>query len=67
MHELVQQWNPKIAFLMETKVGVRKMERFRTRIGLPNGIIIPSNGRSGGIALLWKKDLDVELKRTILT
>ena len=47
---------------METKVGVRKMERFRTRIGLPNGIIIPSNGRSGGIALLWKKDLDVELK-----
>ena len=58
----MQQWNPKIAFLMETKVGIRKMERFRTRIGLPNGIIIPSNGRSGGIALLWKKDLDVELK-----
>ena len=62
MHGLVQQWNPKIAFLMETKVGISKMERFRTRIGLPNGIIIPSNGRSGGIALLWKKDLDVELK-----
>ena len=47
---------------MEMKVRIRKMERVRTRIGLPNGIIIPSNGRSRGIALLWEKDLDVELK-----
>ena len=47
---------------MEMNVCIRKMERVRTRIGLPNGIIIPSNGRSRGIALLWEKDLDVELK-----
>ena len=47
---------------METKVGVWKMKRFQSRIGLQNGIIIPSEGRNGGLALLWERELDVELK-----
>ena len=62
LHNLVQQYNPKIVFLMETKVGVRKMKRVQSRIGLQNGIIIPSEGRNGGLALLWERELDVELK-----
>ena len=62
LHNLVQQYNPKIVFLMETKVGVRKMKRVQSRIGIQNGIIIPSEGRSEGFALLWERELDVELK-----
>ena len=33
-----------------------------TKVGLLNGIIFPSQGRSGGIAMLWEIDLDLELK-----
>ena len=62
LHDLVQRYNPKIVFLMETKVGVWKMKRVQSRIGLQNGIIIPNGGRSGGLALLWERELDVELK-----
>ena len=62
LHNLVQRYNPKIVFLMETKVGVQKMIRVQSRIGLQNGIIIPSEGRSGRLALLWERELDVELK-----
>ena len=47
---------------METKVGAKKMVKVKERIGLPNGLIIPSEGKSGGVALLWVRDLDVEIK-----
>lgn len=47
---------------METKVGVTGTVKVKERIGLPNGLIIPTEGRSGGMALLWVRDLDVEIK-----
>ena len=62
LHNLVQQYNPNIVFLMETKVGAKRMVNVKERIGLPNGLIIPSEGKSGGMALLWVRDLDVEIK-----
>ena len=33
-----------------------------SQVGLLNGVIVPSQGRSGGIAMLWESDLNVELK-----
>ena len=32
------------------------------KIGLLNGVIVPSKGRSGGLAMLWERGLSVELK-----
>ena len=52
LHDLVRCWNPKIVFLMETKSKKNRMERIKNRIGFANGLIVPSVGRSGGIALL---------------
>ena len=37
---------------METKLGVKRIVNVKERIGLPNGLIIPSEGKSGGMALL---------------
>ena len=62
LRNLVQQWNPNIVFLMETKIGVNRMEKVKEIIGLANGLIVPSEGKSGGIALLWVRGLDVEIK-----
>ena len=52
LHDLVLCWNPKIVFLIETKSKKNHMERIKNRIGFSNGLIVPSVGRSGGIALL---------------
>ncbi|KAL4606913.1 hypothetical protein ACB092_09G138000 [Castanea dentata] len=60
--DLVRHWNPKIVFLMETKLRQSRMERIKNRIGLDNGLIVPSVGRSGGIALLWKREISLEVK-----
>ncbi|KAL4638715.1 hypothetical protein ACB092_03G166100 [Castanea dentata] len=62
LRNLAQQWNPNIVFLMETKTRVKIMERVKERIGLANGLIVPSEGKSGGIARLWVRGLDVEIK-----
>ena len=59
---MMQQYNPNLVFLIETKVGTRRMMKVKEKIGFPNGLIIPSEGRSGGMALLWIRDVDVEIK-----
>ena len=62
LRDLVQRWNPRIIFLMETKASVRRMTKVKERIGFPNGLVVPSEGKSGGIALLWIREVEVEIK-----
>ena len=31
-------------------------------VGFVNGLIIPSHGRSGGLAFLWKKEISVDVQ-----
>ena len=38
------------------------MEKENEKVGFAYGLIVPSLGRSGGIALLWKKDISVEVQ-----
>ncbi|XP_075660563.1 uncharacterized protein LOC142630448 [Castanea sativa] len=38
------------------------MERKKMNVGFANGLIIPSYGRSGGLALLWKKEIKVDVQ-----
>ena len=60
--DYVRRWNPKLVFLSETKLKVRRMEKVKFRLGFPNGLIVPSRGRSGGLALLWSVDTNLEIK-----
>ena len=62
LHDLVRQWAPKIVFLSETKLRTKRMERIRDRIGFANELFVPSHGRSGGLALMWTRETDVEIK-----
>ena len=38
------------------------MEIVKYRLGFSNGLIVPSMGRRGGLALLWSKDANLEVK-----
>jgi len=51
LHDIVQHWKPKIIFLMETKSKVKHMEKIKNRVGFANGLIVPGQGKSGGVAL----------------
>ena len=38
------------------------MEKVKYILGFLNGLIVPSRGRSGGLALLWSSDMNLEIK-----
>ena len=42
LHDLVQRWDPRIVFLLETKLKKKRMERVRDRLGFANGLLVPS-------------------------
>ena len=58
----MQQWDPDFVFLLETKLKKKSMEKKKMSIGFINGLIIPSHGRSEGLAFLWKKEIIVDVQ-----
>lgn len=62
LRNLVQQWNPEFVFLSETKLKKMSMEKKKVSISYTNGLVIPSHGRNGGLAFLWKKDITVDVQ-----
>lgn len=38
------------------------MEKIKFKLGFANGLIVPSASRNGGLALLWSRDVDLEIK-----
>ena len=49
--EEVKKQNP-VVFLVETKANTDRMKGFQQKLGLTQGIIVPSDGQSGGLAML---------------
>nr|POF10697.1 hypothetical protein CFP56_59499 [Quercus suber] len=47
--------DPLLFFLTETKTGKSKMKGIRNKVEYTQGITVPSDGRSGGLAMMWKE------------
>ena len=58
----MQRWKPRIVFLLETKLKKYQMEKEKFKTGLLNGLIVPSVGSSGGLAMLWSRDIRWKFK-----
>lgn len=59
--DLVRSKRPTIIFLMETFADTRRMESIRVQVGYKNMFVVNSAGHSGGLALLWKDDVALEV------
>ena len=59
---LVTAKDPKLVFLMETKFEKYILERVGRRIQFTNLFVVPRVNTSGGLALYWKSDLDVDVQ-----
>ncbi|XP_019175465.1 PREDICTED: uncharacterized protein LOC109170766 [Ipomoea nil] len=59
--DMVSRKQPDFVFLMETKVARDHAERLRVKIGYEGLFYVDSDGLSGGIALLWKKNCTARL------
>lgn len=57
----IQKEDPDILFLSETKLDGKRMENFKWRLGMGNMFARDCDGKSGGLALFWKKEVQIEL------
>ena len=57
---LVRTQVPTILFLMETKLIVREMEPIKLELGFSSLLAVSSEGRKGGLAMLWKPDVVID-------
>lgn len=55
LQDVVRQVRPTIVFLCETLCGKDMMERIRVKMGFQGLLVVEAQGRSGGLALLWKE------------
>ena len=62
LRDYVRRWTPYLVFLVETKVKHKHMEKIKFSLGFSNGLIVPNRGRSGGLALFWSTDVNLEIK-----
>jgi len=58
---MVKERRPNFVFLMETVCSKQYMDRIKLRSGFDNLFVVDPVGRSGGLALLWNKDENLEI------
>ena len=51
-----------MVFLSKMKTGTNWIKGIQSKLEYTQGIMVPSDGRSGGLALLWKEGIDVRFK-----
>ena len=61
LQKVVQQEEPILIFLIETKLNKEKVEKVRDQCNFKFSWVVPSVGRSGGLALFWKEGIEVEI------
>ncbi|KAH9769811.1 reverse transcriptase domain-containing protein [Citrus sinensis] len=60
--KILQIHRPKIMFLCETKMRTGQMQDKGKKLNFDNFFAVSSRGRSGGLALLWKSEIVVDIK-----
>ncbi|KAL0446010.1 UNVERIFIED_CONTAM: hypothetical protein Slati_1728900, partial [Sesamum latifolium] len=58
--EMIRTHNPSLVFLIETKSGKRRADSLKNRLNMYE-IHVDAIGRSGGLLLLWNKDVRASL------
>ena len=61
LKKIIKAQVPNLVFLMETKSDIGWMEYVRDQCEFKNGLFVPSDGASSGLALLWRKEVTVRI------
>ena len=59
---LVREKAPSVLFLMETKQSVEEMRKVQADLPYRGMLAVPSIHRRGGLALLWKDDVELHVQ-----
>ena len=58
---LQKEEDPNILFLSETKMDEKRIEGLRWKLGLTNLVVKDCKGKSGGLSIFWRKEINLQL------
>lgn len=58
---IVKEKKLDFVFLMKTKLSASRLNGLKYKMGLQGCFVVDSMGRSGGLTLLWKCEMNVEV------
>ena len=61
LHKLVRDQAPMVCFLMETRLDKEGFDYFCGNLPFPNRIVVKNPNSGGGIAMIWKNEVRIEL------
>ena len=59
LKEVINLHFPSVVFLAETKNHKTVIEKIQKQIKFDNCCVVNSNGKAGGLAMIWKEDIEV--------
>ncbi|TYG80510.1 hypothetical protein ES288_D02G221900v1 [Gossypium darwinii] len=62
LKQLLVANNPDLIFLSETKMSANEFQRVQNKCRWQNGLTVNSEGRSGGLALMWRDGMNVSIQ-----
>ena len=61
LHKIVREQAPTVCFLMETHLDKEGFEKLYGELPFPNKIIVKHPNSGGGLALIWKNEVQLQL------
>lgn len=65
LKRILREHKPEIIFLCKTKLKVQLMNRKTEALNFQNCLVVDSYGKRGGLALMWSKNITVDVKSYI--
>ena len=59
LREVVKHEDPKVVFLMETRLELKNIESLRVKLGTQSSMGVKRIGTGGGLALLWRDEVHI--------
>jgi exonuclease III len=59
---LQKKEDPDVLFLSETKLDKKGIEKIKYKLGFPNVVFKECEGKSGGLAMFWKRGINLSLR-----
>ena len=61
LYKIMREKAPTVCFLMETRLDKEGFEKIYSNLPFPNRVIVKHPNFGGGLALLWKNDVNLEV------
>ena len=62
LHALVKHEDPRVVFLTETRLELKNLEFLRRKLGMYGSWGVERAGSGGGLAILWKEEIQVTVQ-----